>query len=103
MLINYMLEKVIKKNVKENDKLLIISEDQNINNYISEQFDVVLLIYQSLDSIIKFINNISQNKKIILKVKKDFDFKSLINSFNWLNLDIYNQKSEDEYIIVTYL
>jgi len=111
------MQKVVNKYIKPEDKILVVSQNKtdaklvadsstlitSIDAYNNEEFDVAILVFQPLDVIKKFINSIASlpDKRLILKVKKDFDFQTFIRFLNWSSLDIYSKKSEQCYIVVT--
>ena len=89
------------------DQLLTKVHDQYHTPFlkITDDFDPFCLIvikYKSTNGLIlQFINRqIEKSKKIILIVKKDFDFDSLVKKVNANMIDAIILKNIDEYLII---
>lgn len=61
---------------------------------------LLILKCQNINSLFKFINEQIEKAKIILIVKKDFDFNNLVKQVNAYSIDAIILKDEKEYIIV---
>ena len=87
------------------DKVIIdIMKEYNINNSIlTDDFDsthVIIIKYQDPTSIMNFINEqLEKSKKIILIVKKDFNFSDFISTIIAKTIDAIILKDSNEYII----
>ena len=90
----------------KNDQLLqnILTDNKNANiNELTSDFSQTCLIiikYENINGLLTNFMNNHVNKKIILIVKKDFDFNNLIKISKAHSIDAVILKNEPEYFII---
>jgi hypothetical protein len=90
------MEKVLNKYTRPTDTNITITDPKQLGD---KEYTNIVLIYPALSTIKDVLKR--TNSRIIMQVKRDFDFQAFNKLFKWQYMDIYSKKQQDYYFIVT--
>lgn len=72
---------------------------ENLNNLTNEQIILVSFNEISEKNLLNEINKLHKKniKKFLINTKKNFNFSEFIKEMNWLSIDIYNKRNQNDY------
>jgi hypothetical protein len=96
---------LIYNDLSSTDKEIFLLDELNRD----KKSDLVVIAFPIGDfdnnSLSKIIHDLSKfnNKKFLVNVNKKFNFSDFVNKINWLSIDIYNKKNQENYFFYIYL